>query len=421
MHLRRVHIPFFRIWYSSTYTFIFICTVILLATTPGDLIYQAIRDNQLHQVFVVGGVTLLTAILVVLVYSTRIYTNRSVLAAIPKSYLPIDDGEVGSSVRKLIVREWYRSAIIAWDARPRDLTNEVSEDTQPATAERTHEKARRRSQIDGATIITVAPNQPPWGSIAHNGWSSPSSTDLPGLQYWSVLLELPNLIEAKAVSLAPPDPAFEPSPSQQMGGLAPIPDERVVVLLRRPPGTGLREYLTRLSTLQLIEPPSLGAKFLKQYEFARFSTSSLSERQFRDLMSCFGELLAGMNKLDPVALVNMLEAEGAFDSEASSFVSLSQASSVTGSVRRYQTPGPSSVGRESPSVPAIRIPPSHRQKKDERMFSAVSHMSDDSLTRTRQGMDDAETEPDVDSVELSSTSSLRSTNSVIRRPAEAPD
>jgi hypothetical protein len=120
-----MRIPLFRIWYSTTYTTLLIITILLLAISPTDTIYQSFKANELQKVFVIGGVYLLTCLIVLLIYSTRIYTNRTVLAAIPKGYVPIEEGEVGKAVRRMIVKHLKRSAVIAWDSRPRDVRGEL--------------------------------------------------------------------------------------------------------------------------------------------------------------------------------------------------------------------------------------------------------------------------------------------------------
>lgn len=404
----------------------------MLAATPADLIYQSIRNDQIPNIFVVGGTTFVTALLAFLVYSTRIFTNRSVLAAIPKNYIPIGHGEVGRNVRKLILRELHRSALVAWDSRPRDTRNELQNDgvdLQRWTTEQIHQTARRHSHIRDAVIIPISTLHPPWGKIGHAGWSSPASNDLPDLEFTSIIQELPNLIEAKAVSLAPPDPAF----AQDGAGVPPIPDERVVDLLRRPYGVGLREYLTRLANLNLINPPAVAATFLKQYEYARFSTEQLSEGHFRQLMATFAELLAGMTELDPALIVDILQAEGAFDSDSSSFApstttsgsASASVSSETGSVRRYETPRPSSAGIRSLSMVTARTAPSRMsmmRQASERTRTAASRQSqasDDSFARTRQ---DVDLDDDGDDASLSSAAdSLPSAQSVVRHSIAPAD
>ncbi|OCK84945.1 hypothetical protein K432DRAFT_287810 [Lepidopterella palustris CBS 459.81] len=333
----RIHL--FRIWYSTTYSVLFFILIILLGISPADTIYQSFKNNQIQNTFVIAGVYLLTFILTVLIYSTRIYTNRSVLAGIPKAYIPVENGEVGKAVRRMIVKSLKRSAIIAWDSNPRDIREEIQSDgrtgTRPCTAERNRSTFRRRNHLDDVTIIPVSASSPPWGHIAHPGWASPASEDLPNLHFWAVIPELPNLIEAKAVSLAPPDPALDIQlPAQDNSPI--LPDAQVVALLQRPATMGLRDYLGRLSSFGLINPPVLGAKFLSLYEYARFSTSALTETEFRDLMSIFAEILSGMTGLD-LDLLAEFQAEDA-DSETQSLAPSVSASSSNGSAIHYPRP-----------------------------------------------------------------------------------
>jgi hypothetical protein len=249
--MAKMRIPLFRIWYSTTYTTLLIVLLLLLCVSPGDIIYQTIKTHEIQKLFVIGGVYVLTALIVLLVYSTRIYTNRTVLAAMPKPYLPVEEGEVGRAVRRMIVKHLRRSAIVAWDSRPRNLGDEagVADDMddepphrRPGTSEREKErdkdkaktlKKRGSHHIPEAVILPVSPKSPPWGHVSHAGWASPTSPDIPDLQYSHVLCELPNLIEAKAVSLAPPDPALEdtalhvpdntPVPAPSRNGPARVP------------------------------------------------------------------------------------------------------------------------------------------------------------------------------------------------------
>ncbi|KAF2849972.1 hypothetical protein T440DRAFT_398083 [Plenodomus tracheiphilus IPT5] len=311
-----MRIPLFRIWYSTTYTALLVLTIILLCVSPGDTIYQSIRTSEIQKLFVIGGVYVLTGIIVLLIYSTRIYTNRTVLAAIPKGYLPVEDGEVGKGVRRMVVRHLRRSAVVAWDSRPRDVRGEygqiveegVDEEgierqySEEIKKEKTRDKKVKKKGHHHAldtTILHIDPKSPPWGRISHPGWASPSSPDLPNLQYWSVICELPNLIEAKAVSLAPSDPALEDTYQQYPANGPPLPDAQIVTLLQRPRAMGVREYLARLSSFGLINPPSLGPTFLAQYESARFSCDSLTEPDFRTIMAVFADILNGMTDLDP--------------------------------------------------------------------------------------------------------------------------
>ncbi len=217
-----------------------------------------------------------------------------------------------------------RSAIIAWDCRPRDVRGEagIAEEEEEEEAfsngpERTNsaesrkEKERQKNKpqqkkghhhAHKAIIIPLSTKSPPWGRVSHPGWASPASPDLPNLKYSNVICELPNLIEAKAVSLAPPDPAIDNNASQYPDNVPSLPDAQIVALLQRPRAMGLREYLGRLAEFGLLNPPSLGQVFLAQYEHARFSTSSLTETRFRDIMAVFADILNGMTAVDPVAI-----------------------------------------------------------------------------------------------------------------------
>ncbi|KAL1604227.1 hypothetical protein SLS59_004021 [Nothophoma quercina] len=346
-----MHIPLFRIWYSTTYTTLLIILLILLCVSPGDIIYQTIKTHEIPKLFVIGGVYVLTALIVILIYSTRIYTNRSVLQAIPKPYVPVEEGEVGKMVRRMIVKHLRRSAIVAWDSRPRDIrgeadagedTDEEAEEGRPGTADREKEKEKAKKHKSGhgvpdATILPISAKAPPWGHISHPGWASPASPDLPNLQYWSVICELPNLIEAKAVSLAPPDPNVETGSIQFPHETPLLPDAQVVTLLQRPRAMGLRSYLARLSELGLIKPSSLGPAFLAQYELARFSTACLTETQFKDIMSIFADILNGMTELDPDSGAHAIFVQQ-IDFRTQQFFTF-----------------PSSVPRASPRAPALLV------------------------------------------------------------------
>jgi len=274
-----MRLPLFRIWYSTTYTALLVLTLLLLCVSPGDTMYQSIRTREIQKLFVIGGVYLLTCFVVLLIYATRVYTNRTGLAAIPTGYVPVEDGEVGRGVRRIVARQLTRAAVVAWDSRPRDTRGEA---TAPEM-----------------TLLPIDPRTPPWGHIAHAGWASPSSPDLPSLQYASVVGELPNLIEARAVSLAPPDPVLAHHASLHPANGPPLPDAHIVALLQRPRAMGLRDYLARLAAFGLLQPPSLGQAFLAQYEAARFSCDGLTEAEFRSVMAVFADIVNGMTELDP--------------------------------------------------------------------------------------------------------------------------
>ena len=308
-------LPFFKIFYSSTFSILSLVLVALLLITPGDLILQAYRDGRLSNVFVIAGVYLLTLIISILIYSTRLYTNRTNLVSIPKSWIPIDTGDVSKGVRRMILEGLARSARIAYEAHPRDLRQDsvlrgISETQRAKRGSKASSRPLTAEKEPKANAI------PPWGIISHPGWSSPSSPDLPNLQYEPVILELPHLIEAKAVSLAPSDLAYQSDADNAdlQASQPPLPDALAVELLQRPAMMGLRDYSNHLFSLGIIDPPSLGVEFLHLYEKARFSGQALDEQEFRRLMNIFAEILRGMKELDP-AIVADLHAEALSESD----------------------------------------------------------------------------------------------------------
>ena len=295
MNPRTASVIIFRILYSSSYTVFFVALLLLLAVTPGDHIYQTVSNHKLGNVFVVGGTYLITGLIAVFIYASRLYTNRTTLAAIPKPYLPIEDGEVSRNVRKMIVKNRQRSALIALQSRPRASTVAPtnSSNEYPVDAEGSGAKAKATSKD---IYVQFDPQHPPWGTIAHAGWSGPNSGDLSNLEFTTVVAELPNLIEARAVSLAPSDettqPASELGGQPQMGSSeSPITMAR----LQRPPSQGLRNYLHHLYDLGVISSWGTIDFFVLQYEYARFSTHALLEQEFRELMSAFSSLLIEMH------------------------------------------------------------------------------------------------------------------------------
>lgn len=292
--MARFRIPVFRVFYSLTYTVLYLLTLVLLAITPVSMIWSSIEQSALQYTFMIGGAYLLTIIIAIFIYSSRLYTNRSVLAAVGKAYVPVEEEEVNRPVRKMIVKQLKRSAIVAWEGRPRDLYGEILRAEQEGLIPR-EEEARERYTV--GTEVRVDPEDPPWGDVQHPGWSSPShrsDNTNPDVQFAEVIAELPHLVEAKAVSLAPADPLLTP-----IGGGQSTPADSIVVeLLQRPGNMAMREYLTQLSYLGLIKPASAGQNFLTQYERARFSNNPITTREFNALMSAFAELLSGMTQLD---------------------------------------------------------------------------------------------------------------------------
>ncbi|KAK3168626.1 hypothetical protein OEA41_005074 [Lepraria neglecta] len=324
MHINRPHIPFFRIFYSTTFTILTLILAAALLITPGDHIYQSFRKSEVYHIFIVAGFYLLTFLISVLVYGGRLYKTRTNLAGIPR-----DGVEVGGKVGREVQSGLERSAVIAYEAHPRDLRDEK--------AGRGIEKRTRlgRSATGRQSQDSAQNFKPAWGVISHPGWSSPSSPDLPNLHYEPVILELSNLIEAKAVSLAPPDPFFDPETNFEEGE-APLPDPRAVELLQRPATMGLRDYVSHLSALGMIAPISLGTDFLSLYERARFSGEELNETDFRTLMTIFAEILRNMQPLD-TSIVDELHAEFEAEMSSSSTSSTSSTSSEKASFATNDT------------------------------------------------------------------------------------
>lgn len=279
--------------------------------TPADAINQAISNGQPYNGIIIGAAYGFTILFASFIYLLRLWTNRTVLAAIPKTFIPIEKGDVNKAVRKMIVASLSRSVIIAWDSRPRiehspativsepdmrDPIARVADDDDREKAGGVLHKQHSQQERDEHTVM-IPPSKPVWGEISHNGWASPLSPDLPNLQFTSVILELPHLIEARAVSVAPPDPESTTEP--------PMPDLRAVDLLQRPASMGLRDYIGHLVSVDIITSPTVATEFLNTYEHARFSSQPISEHEFRELMKQFAELLRSMQALTPAILASL--------------------------------------------------------------------------------------------------------------------
>ena len=255
-------------------------------------------------------------------------------------------GKVGREVQAGL----DRSAMIAHEAHPRDLRDEK--------ASRAIEKQRRlgRPPTGRQSQDSVQSFEPAWGTISHPGWSSPSSPDLPNLHYEPVILELSHLIEAKAVSLAPPETSHDASTDPTPDG-GPSADPLAVSILQRPATMGLRDYISYLTGLEMISPPELGTTFLSLYEYARFSDNPLTETEFRNLMAVFAEILRNMKPLDATT-IEAIHAE--FEDEVStSGSSVSDATSVATDATVQRTPQPDVWYSASPSASTSRSGSTH--------------------------------------------------------------
>ena len=244
---------------------------------------------------------------------------------------------MGVSVGRVVREGLERSAIVAFESRPRDLRGQEGQGPVHIVPVRKRRKRRggadegvdgdkekqeeegtqgeeRQDSLAASNNINNAEVVPVWGIIAHPGWASPESPDLPNLHFEPVIAELGHLIEAKAVSLAPVDPLWQEEVAQE--GMDPegetTPDPLVLFLLQRPVAMGLREYIAQLTSLGMIATVDLCAEFIELYERARFSEEPLQETEFRHLMAMFAEILRNMTPL-PQATVDELHAAEAAD------------------------------------------------------------------------------------------------------------
>lgn len=268
----------FRFIYTSVYFLFYILLLGLLIITPADAIQRSIQNGQKYNVWMLIIIYAVTIASVGFIYFVRLYVNKTVLADIPKAWVPIEAGDLPKAVYKMIVSGLDRSAVIAYEARPR---------VDPPEQQRVAQAA-----ADDLGISTEL-QKSLWSNIEHNGWASPKSPDLPNLQYTTVLSELPNLIEAKAMTLAPSDQG-----SQLRAESAPALDPEAVALLQRPPQLSLRGYLEHLGGLGVLRQDETATSFLQLYEYARFSTRPISNDKFRELMHLFAEILRTMEPLD---------------------------------------------------------------------------------------------------------------------------
>ncbi len=297
---------FFRVIYRTFYGFLHVLLIALLVVSPADIINQARVRGNLYPILIVAICYVFSILFVIFVYCTRLYVNQSVLRSIPKPWIPVEKGDVRKNVRKIIAASLSRSATIAFASRPHIAPPPMpgSMGGQAEQKPDEHDEPGRTSfQLLGlgkaATVeedmgIRLPPHKPVWGKIEHFGWASPESADLANLQYGTVIPELPNLIEAKALTLAPPDPASHTDP--------PMLDPEAVALLQRPLSMSLRDYLAHLADLGVLTTTPPVADFVAMYEYARFSTRMISNVRFRELMHNFADILRNMQPLDSTML-----------------------------------------------------------------------------------------------------------------------
>lgn len=302
----------FRIFYSTSFTIVFLILVSFCTLTPADKIYQSYKRNRLIDIFIITGAWVLTALIALFLYASRLYTNRSILRDIPKTYLPIEKEDLpGKKVYRLIEECLARSAVVAYHAKPRSRRIEVE---VPRAGERILAITRQIKTHHHEHHLTDHEQEllaPKWGKVAHPGWQSPAAEDMPNLEFASVINELIDLVEAKAVNLAPLDPLATPNED----GTAP-PDRRVIELLTRPDTMGMRQYLSILVELGVVAEDELSEEFLVNYERARFGAIPITEREFKQLMRMFAELLRSMQPVN-VDMLDLVQLDDTDDDEQS--------------------------------------------------------------------------------------------------------
>ncbi|EXA39418.1 hypothetical protein FOQG_05336 [Fusarium oxysporum f. sp. raphani 54005] len=276
--------------YRTLYLLLYVCLLGLLIATPADAIHRSFQNRQLYNIWIVIAAYVLAIVIISFVFITRLYINKTDLGSIPKGWVPIEKGDLRSTVYKVIALGLGQSASIAYESRPRLQTDNTAPDDETV-------EARVKLGFDGPSgpaeelVVVIPRKQPVWGDIEHYGWSSPNAPDLPNLEYTTVFSELPNLIEGKALTLAPPDPTSDTNP--------PLLDPDAVALLQRTANMSLRDYIVHLADLGVIEMDSTTVEFLSHYEYARFSNRPISNAQFKELMHLFAEILRAMEPLDP--------------------------------------------------------------------------------------------------------------------------
>ncbi|RYP50759.1 hypothetical protein DL769_010907 [Monosporascus sp. CRB-8-3] len=349
-----------RITYTSIYVFLCFVLALLLLVVPADIVRQVLRHTfQQANVLVLSIVYVFTLLVVTFVYVLRLYTTRAVLASIsvPRPRIPVfekgDGVKVNADVRAVIRAGLSRSAAIAWAAKPKVIPREAEAEAEAeaggleTVVESDHaageisggdelrrngaedhddnrktsclrlfsrfrsnkKKQEKTTTAEDQMGIALPPVRPVWGHIEHDGWESPDSPDLPNLQYSTVLAELPNLIEAKAVSLAPPldaESALVSNNPPQTQAL----DPEAVMLLQRALSMSMRDYVGHLTGLGVLpsdddnpeHQQQVVSEFLDVYERARFSTRPMSRAHFRNLMHLFAEVLRAMRRPHPSVL-----------------------------------------------------------------------------------------------------------------------
>lgn len=295
----------FRLFYSTSFTILLIIEVLLLLISPGDIIYQSFATNSRLNIIAVAIVYVAVLLVSAFIIATRFYTAHTQLTAIPRSHIPIGKGDLSKSLKKLIAKEFGRSAAITYHAHPREVG---SDDFDALTKETVLAKSKM--------VTWSIDHMKSWKDIEHPGWSSPCALDLPNLQFDPIILEFPHLIEAKAVSLAPSDPLTTGSIPGSTTDL--IADPRAIDLLQRPASMSLRQYINRLQELEMLDIDSFIGEFLNAYESARFSNVQLSNSEFCFMLDDFTRIMQELESPSELAL-KTFETQSPSLSQASSW------------------------------------------------------------------------------------------------------
>lgn len=276
-----------RIIYRSAYALLCIILVGLLLISPGDAIQRSLQNSQSYNVLILIICYVATVLIIAFVYAFRLYINKTALASIPKRWVPIERGDMKEAVYRMVTAGLNHSAAIAYLSRPRDLARS-NDSFRPVGGYTPPQRLNMKTvETVGHDVGVKLPSQRAlWGEIEQDGWASPNASDLPNLQYSTVLDEIPTLLEAKALTLAPPDP--ESTEDQ------PVIDPEAAEILQREPNMSLRQYLEHLADLGVLDMDSTASDFLDAYEYARFSKKLLSSDKFKTMMNLFAQVLRNM-------------------------------------------------------------------------------------------------------------------------------
>ena len=363
--------------------------------------YQAYKARRWLDIIVIAAVYILTAILASLLYASRLYTNRGIIREIPKTFMPVEKDDLpGKRLRHLIEGRLIKSATTAYLAKPRSTRPELDSASI----------RDRMSKLTKSDLFKLGGlHEPTWGAVAHRGWTSPTGSDLPpSLHFEAVIKELPDLVEAKAVSLATTE-SRTPTGTSAAG----MPAEVIIEVLQRPLGTGMREYFHQLQALGVLKDQDVGSDFLVAYERARYGPEPPTEDEFRAVMNLFAEILRAISPLNPRHLLELrsVDEDDSSSHSMTPYEISSDASTVDkkGSVRHDPSSRPQSIAEsysgddeDNISTPGARRSVSHSPPRPMMGLRMTSNNSGRSLRQTTSNLSKA------------SKGSSRSQSSVIR-------